>query len=93
MGREVKQTLSLRRLAIIQSQSFRSVTQTNSLRYKIQSTFPRTNSPTKQTPAITITAMTYHVTSLLLHAGHRVLAQLARLPHVGHLIRLSPVRI
>ncbi len=37
-----------------------------------------------------ITAMMYQVMSLVLHAGHRVLAQPARLPHFGHLILLSP---
>ncbi len=37
-----------------------------------------------------ITAMMYQAISLVLHAGHRVLAQPARLPHFGHLILLSP---
>src|SRR6266508_1675362 len=37
-----------------------------------------------------ITAITYQVINLVLHAGHRVLAQLARLPQFGHLILLTP---
>jgi hypothetical protein len=37
-------------------------------------------------------ATMYHVISLVLQAGHRVLAQPARLPQVGHFILLSPNR-
>lgn len=37
-----------------------------------------------------IAAMMYQVISLVLHAGQRVLAQPARLPQVGHFMRLSP---
>jgi hypothetical protein len=37
-------------------------------------------------------ATMYHVTSLVLQAGQRVLAQPARLPQVGHFILLSPNR-
>ena len=37
-----------------------------------------------------IAAMMYHVISLVLQAGHRVLTQPARLPQFGHLILLAP---
>jgi len=38
-------------------------------------------------------ATMYHVISLVLHAGHRVRAQPARLPQVGHFILLSRIRV
>jgi len=40
-----------------------------------------------------IAAMLYHVISFVLQAGQRVLAQLARLPQVGHLMLYPRISI
>ena len=50
-------------------------------------------SPPQQAPTMIIAATMYHVISLVLQAGHRVLAQLARRPQVGHFMLYPRIAI